>query len=42
MPVNLMMAIGKAGLNCAGVGHIGDVAEIAEAAWNEWPTLRPS
>src|SRR5438876_9414397 len=36
MPVNLMMAIGKAALHQAGFGLIGDVAEIAKAAWEEW------
>jgi eukaryotic-like serine/threonine-protein kinase len=36
MPVNLMMAIGKAALHLAGFGLIGDVAEIAKAAWEDW------
>jgi hypothetical protein len=36
MPLTLLMAIGKAALNVAGVGHIGDAAEIAKAAWNLW------
>jgi hypothetical protein len=34
MPVTLMMAIGKAALNVAGVGLVGDAAEIGKAAWN--------
>ena len=36
MPVNLMMAIGKAALNQAGFGLIGDAVEIAKAAWEDW------
>ncbi len=36
MPVTLMMAIGKAALNVAGVGLIGDAAEIGKAAWKLW------
>ena len=36
MPLNLMMAIGKAALNLAGAGLVGDVAEIAKAAWDLW------
>jgi hypothetical protein len=36
MPVTLMMAIGKAALNVAGVGLVGDAAEIGKAAWNLW------
>ena len=36
MPVNLMMAIGKAALNAAGAGLVGDVVEIARAAWEDW------
>jgi hypothetical protein len=36
MPVTLMMAIGKAALNVAGAGLIGDAAEIGKAAWNYW------
>jgi formylglycine-generating enzyme required for sulfatase activity len=36
MPVNLMMAIGKAALNHAGFSLIGDAAEIAKAAWEDW------
>jgi formylglycine-generating enzyme required for sulfatase activity len=35
-PVTLMMAIGKAALNVAGVGLVGDAAEIGKAAWNLW------
>ncbi len=30
------MAIGKAALNLAGVGLVGDAAEIGKAAWNLW------
>ena len=36
MPVTLFMAIGKAALNVAGVGIVGDAAEIRKAAWNLW------
>src|SRR5262245_1957061 len=36
MPVTLMMAIGKAALNVAGAGLVGDAAEIARAAWSYW------
>jgi eukaryotic-like serine/threonine-protein kinase len=36
MPVTLMMAIGKAALNVAGVGLVGDAAEIGKAAWEYW------
>jgi formylglycine-generating enzyme required for sulfatase activity len=36
MPVTLMMAIGKAALNVAGVGLVGDAAEIGKAAWGLW------
>ncbi len=36
MPVTLMMAIGKAALNVAGVGLVGDAAEIGKAAWECW------
>ena len=36
MPVNLMLAIGKAALNLAGVGLVGDAVEIARAAWEDW------
>ncbi len=36
MPVTLMMAIGKAALNAAGAGLVGDAAEIGKAAWNFW------
>jgi formylglycine-generating enzyme required for sulfatase activity len=36
MPVNLMVAIGKAALNLAGVGLVGDAVEIARAAWEDW------
>ena len=36
MPVTLFMAIGKAALNVAGVGIVGDAAEIGKAAWNLW------
>jgi formylglycine-generating enzyme required for sulfatase activity len=36
MPVTLLMAIGKAALNVAGVGLVGDAAEIATAAWSYW------
>ncbi len=36
MPVTLFMAIGKAALNVAGVGFVGDAAEIGKAAWNLW------
>ena len=36
MPVNLMVAIGKAALNLAGVGLVGDAVEIACAAWEDW------
>ena len=36
MPVNLMLAIGKAALNVAGAGLVADVAEIARAAWEDW------
>ena len=35
MPVTLMMANGKAGLNAADVGLIADGLEIAKAVWNE-------
>ena len=42
MPVTLMMAIGKAGLNAAGGGYLGDVVEITKAGWIELPILRPS
>ncbi len=40
MPVTLMMAIGKAALNVAGAGLIGDAAEIGKAAWNYWKKSR--
>ncbi len=36
MPLTLMMAIGKAALNVAGVGVVGDAAEIGKAAWHLW------
>ena len=38
MPINLMMAIGKAALNLAGLGLVGDAVEIARAAWEDWKT----
>ena len=34
MPITLMVAIGKVALNVAGVGLVGDAAEIGKAAWN--------
>ena len=37
MPVTLLIAIGKAGLNLAGVGMAGDIADIARAIWKLWP-----
>ena len=36
MPVTLLVAIGEAALNVAGVGLVGDAAEIGKAAWNLW------
>ena len=36
MPMNLMMAIGKAALNLAGAGPIGDAVEIAKEVWDLW------
>src|SRR5262249_50509352 len=36
MPINLMMAIGKAALHQAGFGLISDAVEIAKAAWEDW------
>jgi hypothetical protein len=43
VPVTSMMAISKAALNVAGVGLVGDAAEIGKVAWNLWkkiPVLR--
>jgi formylglycine-generating enzyme required for sulfatase activity len=36
MPVNLLLALARAALNCAGLGPIAEVAEIAKAAWEDW------
>jgi hypothetical protein len=36
LPINLLLAIGRAALNAAGVGLMADVVEIAKAAWEDW------
>jgi formylglycine-generating enzyme required for sulfatase activity len=36
MPMDLMIAIGKAALHLAGVGIAGDIAEIAREVWKLW------